>query len=750
MKAKIVITIIVLLCITLLAGCGCEHVFGEATCITPRTCSVCGKSDGVLSDHTWTDATCLAPKTCTICGITEGTLAEHTWAEATCMAPQTCTLCSATGEKKLEHSWQPANCEMPEHCSQCGIKRGGVVHTFGNWQVENALSETMSRTCSGCQLEETDERNDLTLANQGLVGYWDFATPSGNQDTPQPYVYFPAQGNGIFYDGENTYEIQRRQFFGTQVWQVSYGYRTEYYFSFYIPELDELVAKLEVDDAGAVPYLSIQTSDDILTFFRIPSVETAVTGTYNMVHEGQIRQITLHEDRTLTGNLFGKEISGTWQLPPIRGGGGYGYSLDVRFYYTMDGKDCCATSYYKIYNGDVSLLEYLESSRLDMRLMIRDGYDEKYYDLYPADEEGHRLLVGQWASTKICVSSRQSHVTLRDEYTEAYSITFSEDGTFTATLDNELQGIWILTEKTLWEDNRIYYYYEFFCEGNKYTARAELVGDTLEVTLYDQSTDLQIDFISMSGEALAKRVALQAEAAKPLSGEWISTYCEYSHYAGWKWLGRDYKQTFDYRLTFAEDGTFTATFDQDYSGTWKCISIEEIYDSFFVYEYSLAFDGEKERVDVVVTFGHPDGVEAAKKEHQCSMVFRYQPRGKDSVDIEFRQFTPESLRKAQDAVQQAVGTWTAISATQQKWETWEELGEVPNCNFTLTINANGTYTVVLDRTYTGTWIYSLEVGGYLFSASDSGNYAYIANDGTLRSFHHKGVNYFFEIHFRKN
>ena len=316
MKRSLFFAAMILVCLMIFTACGCEHVFGEATCITPRTCSVCGKSDGVLSDHTWTDATCLAPKTCTICGITEGTLAEHTWAEATCMAPQTCTLCSATGEKKLEHSWQPANCEMPEHCPQCGIKRGGVVHTFGNWQVENALSETMTRTCSGCQLEETDERNDLTLANQSLVGHWDFATPSKNQDTPQPYVYFPAQGNGIFYDGENTHEIQRKQFLGKKVWQVSYGYSTEYYFSFYIPELDELVAKLEVDDAGVVSYLSIQTGDDILTFFRIPHVETAVTGTYNMVHEGQIRQITLHEDRTLTSNLFGKEISGTWQLPP--------------------------------------------------------------------------------------------------------------------------------------------------------------------------------------------------------------------------------------------------------------------------------------------------------------------------------------------------------------------------------------------------------------------------------------------------
>ena len=48
------------------------HTWVDATCDTPKTCSVCGKIEGEALGHTWVDATTEAPKTCSVCGKTEG------------------------------------------------------------------------------------------------------------------------------------------------------------------------------------------------------------------------------------------------------------------------------------------------------------------------------------------------------------------------------------------------------------------------------------------------------------------------------------------------------------------------------------------------------------------------------------------------------------------------------------------------------------------------------------------------------
>lgn len=56
-----------------LGVCACHsHNWQEATCLAPRTCRDCGKTEGELADHTWVEATYTAPKTCSVCGKTEG------------------------------------------------------------------------------------------------------------------------------------------------------------------------------------------------------------------------------------------------------------------------------------------------------------------------------------------------------------------------------------------------------------------------------------------------------------------------------------------------------------------------------------------------------------------------------------------------------------------------------------------------------------------------------------------------------
>lgn len=55
----------------------CEHVWTPADCMTPKTCSECGKTSGKAAGHDWNEATYDAPKTCSICGATEGEARER-------------------------------------------------------------------------------------------------------------------------------------------------------------------------------------------------------------------------------------------------------------------------------------------------------------------------------------------------------------------------------------------------------------------------------------------------------------------------------------------------------------------------------------------------------------------------------------------------------------------------------------------------------------------------------------------------
>ena len=110
-----------------LAGCSAdavsshEHEWEAATC---------GETDGEPLGHTWQEATCLAPKTCTVCGKTEGKKSEdHVWGEATCTEREKCVLCGKENlhSEPLGHEWIPATIEKPYTCARCGKQDGEPI-----------------------------------------------------------------------------------------------------------------------------------------------------------------------------------------------------------------------------------------------------------------------------------------------------------------------------------------------------------------------------------------------------------------------------------------------------------------------------------------------------------------------------------------------------------------------------------------------------------------------------------------------
>ena len=121
------------------------HTWREATCTSPRTCPFCGATEGEPAGHSWREATCTEPKTCTVCGATEGDPLGHTWRDATCTAPKTCAFCGATEGSALGHNWKEATCTEPMTCTVCGATEGEPLGH--NW-TRHSCTEPM--TCSVC------------------------------------------------------------------------------------------------------------------------------------------------------------------------------------------------------------------------------------------------------------------------------------------------------------------------------------------------------------------------------------------------------------------------------------------------------------------------------------------------------------------------------------------------------------------------------------------------------------------------
>ncbi len=74
--------------------------------------------------HIWEPATCLTPNTCKICGKTEGAPLGHKAKDATCTKESVCSRCDAVLAPALGHDWQPATYEAPETCARCGATQG--------------------------------------------------------------------------------------------------------------------------------------------------------------------------------------------------------------------------------------------------------------------------------------------------------------------------------------------------------------------------------------------------------------------------------------------------------------------------------------------------------------------------------------------------------------------------------------------------------------------------------------------------
>ena len=130
-------------------------------------------------------------KHCSVCGevlVAQETVNElgHTWKGATCTEPKTCEVCGETEGEALGHEWQDATCTEPKTCIACGETEGEALgHAYGEWVETVAPSQhekgERKHTCTACGHTETEEipatgidekascSSSLTAGSLGLI-----------------------------------------------------------------------------------------------------------------------------------------------------------------------------------------------------------------------------------------------------------------------------------------------------------------------------------------------------------------------------------------------------------------------------------------------------------------------------------------------------------------------------------------------------------------------------------------------------
>lgn len=119
---------------TFFGGEALGHILARAKCGESMYCSVCGVKSNKLTEHIWNIAEDGKSQTCSSCGMLVD-LEEHvhTWIDATCTSPKTCSVCSTTEGSPLQHEWQEATCQALKTCLLCQTTEGELEdHNFVN------------------------------------------------------------------------------------------------------------------------------------------------------------------------------------------------------------------------------------------------------------------------------------------------------------------------------------------------------------------------------------------------------------------------------------------------------------------------------------------------------------------------------------------------------------------------------------------------------------------------------------------
>ena len=500
---------------------------------------------------------------------------EHEWAEATCLTPKTCTKCEEVEGEALGHDWAAATCTAPETCTRCGETQGEMLpHTYGEW----VMGETeMTRTCVDCGAEESDEIDYALFAKKAILGKWEFylsvldGKPMDAYDIKDGIVYCYVEATE---DGKFHYELAGGTVYDYNWEFLSYDPESKgFAYQLTSEEADGTIILSVVESAAEDAMLMYLSDTEYIALFQDDQLTEGVLGPWVSTENGQISYLELAEDHTFTGDVNG-EVTGSWHIKPITTAP---YSEDMKvFAITFDGtrgEEPFAITvnsylygedpYASLHYGDFSVSidgEYLTFSH---------SGDDGVAALKTAIEEAPKKVLGTWTS-KTVTAYKDSDSESRT--TTDYTMTFMEDGTFTAQLDEPYTGTWEVDDVSASGSSVSY----------RYTMHLAGVSETMSVNFYDYDgnltanvfdqktgTSYNLNFAQLSEEQLA-----EVEKGPTLAiGTW--TAVEGRFYNSETQTQESYDVS-GWSLTVNEDGTYTAHLNTDVTGTW------------YFYDYSTA------------------------------------------------------------------------------------------------------------------------------------------------------------------
>lgn len=629
-----------------------------------------------------------------------GCACSHEWQEADCLTARTCTKCEAVEGEALGHNWQEATCTVPETCTRCGETRGEVLaHTYSQW----IMGEThRSRSCESCGKEETAEIDREQALYQALAGHWDFLyqqdgkkiisldIEAGYQYAGDKYVgqwlSCTEDGSVRFFDNQNILE-------GTAAFLAYFPEDGHYEFDLILGEETRIRSCLIPGDTSVVELYPSETNR--IQLFRHPILEEEMTDLWLGADSSQIFSIDLKRDRTFTADLE-EEISGIWHMRPSYETLGSRFT-HVILCYEQKGKTVTTVLYPELGTQKFDLGIREGSSKFTVLLNGRSVYfyqknSPELNGLEDAIQSATTAPVGQWNSLSITDYSKSAgkRTTIHTDDT----IVFNEDGTVTAELDTEYKGTWKYSSLNIGSGGMFGYSYTLDLEGvtgqiscwiheNIYTGDKEL-----SIEIQNRSKSSTIVFSQESKSQLDAKIE---KAETFIAGDWNSD-------------GTD-PATEDYTASFLPDGTFTLQLEKEITGTW---TLEEVkIDSMNThYYYDLKLDQPGFRSGSYVYI------------HNNSSFYICLKQGSAERRISFTQVNKEER-------EQILGTWTCSGLIVQNEQT-NRMESVEQKQYTLTINADGTYTSDLEKLSDGTWSFCMAEQAamhYTFTPSDGNNIA---------------------------
>lgn len=671
--------------------------------------------------------------------VLSGCACEHEWTQADCLNPSVCTKCDEVQGEALGHNFSAATCAAAETCSRCGETQGEPLpHTYGKWEI---IGEEMMHACDVCGTIETVAADREVFLMQQLEGHWDLLSEEGpGYSYPVSKLNQNVQGLTLHVDHENGSWL-RNPLGGPDIYPVTLKY-VDYkednsigYYTFEVDftESDSLMYLIYVDASDTVALIN---GDVIITLAKNEELAHHLTGLWASVQNTFVATLELKEDRTFIADVEGQEFTGTWNL---RGMLYYTTSRDenapayqktiLDLVYEQDGKAVVRSHDISLGDKGKDLEEYLRYSGYINLNLTKDYYSLTRMDadqlemLKEANLNGEQKILGKWES--VSVSTYDYNTSSSDQHDATdYTITFHEDGTFTAMLDQEWTGVWQFRDASLSVDS-ISYYYNLMIGGVKDNLYAYIGYDNqLSFSTSDRNGSTTIYFNQMSEEEKAALAQQKEEAGKLILGDWTSTTV-YTYQNETSSEVNDTGNTF----TFREDGTFTTNLEAVPGGTWTVGDIDtQTYEGGYThtsYHYNLKTEGTDGDINAYLS----------KDNSGNDLSFSIYSNG-ISTTYHCSQLSAEDLEKIANADDMIVGTWTGDEFTQYNEESQKQ-EVVRKESHTFTVNADGTFTSTLPGMAKGTWNFWKidQYGvGFSFRYGESGLIYRINDAGILEAF----------------